>query len=201
MHLFCSSTTCVFFELFPKSAICVFLGYGAGQKGYHCFDPVSQKLYVSRHVVFLEHIPLFSVPASSHHMAQSDLIRIDPFDVEIEETPPIALEPVPDITLEPVPDITPEPIPDTTPEPVASIHRLQEPLSYREAICDPLWQNAMAEELAALDQTHTWDLVLLPPGKHTIGSCWVYKIKTKSDGSVERYKAQFVTKGYCNSLG
>jgi hypothetical protein len=44
-------------KLSSRSAICVFLGYGEGKKGYRCFDPITQKLYVSRHVVFLEHIP------------------------------------------------------------------------------------------------------------------------------------------------
>jgi len=43
-------------KLLAKSAFCVFLRYGLSQKGYLCFDPVSQKLYVSHHVVFLEHI-------------------------------------------------------------------------------------------------------------------------------------------------
>ncbi|TXG60844.1 hypothetical protein EZV62_012207 [Acer yangbiense] len=66
-------------KLSPRSAICVFLGYGEGQKGYCCFDPVTQKLYVSRHVVFLEHIPFFSILTSTHDMTKSDLIRIDPF--------------------------------------------------------------------------------------------------------------------------
>ena len=50
-----------------------------GEKGYSCFDPVSQKLYVSRHVVFLKHIPFFSIPASTHNLTKSELIHIDPF--------------------------------------------------------------------------------------------------------------------------
>ena len=55
-----------------KTAICVFLGYGAGQKGYRCYDPVSRKLYCSRNISFLEHIPYYSIPATSHDMTRED---------------------------------------------------------------------------------------------------------------------------------
>ena len=54
----------------------------------------------------------------------------------------------------------------------------------------------MSEELSALHKTDTWDLVTLPPGKSVIGSCWVYKIKTKSNGSIKRYKARLVVKRF-----
>jgi hypothetical protein len=62
---------------------------------------------------------------------------------------------------------------------------LHEPHSYREASSYPLWQKAMSDELHALSKTHTWDLVDLPPGKFALGCKWVYKIKTRADGSVE----------------
>jgi transposase InsO family protein len=66
-------------KLSSRSTICVFLGYGEGKKGYRCFDPITQKLYVSRHFVFLEHIPFFSIPSVTHSLTKSDLIHIDPF--------------------------------------------------------------------------------------------------------------------------
>ena len=59
----------------------------------------------------------------------------------------------------------------------------------------------MNEELQALDKTHTWDLVDLPPGKSTIGCCWVYKIKARFDGTVERYKVRLAAKGFTQEFG
>jgi hypothetical protein len=44
----------------------------------------------------------------------------------------------------------------------------------------------MAEEIAALERTGTWDLVSPSPGVRPIICKWFYKIKTRSDGSLER---------------
>ena len=76
---------------------------------------------------------------------------------------------------------------------LATLHELQ---SYREASTDPLWQIAMKEELDALTKNHTWDLVPLPPGQSVVGCKWIYKIKTRSNGSIEHYKARLVAKGF-----
>ena len=53
----------------------------------------------------------------------------------------------------------------------------------------------MKKEIHALEQNGTWTLENLPKGKKAIDSKWVYKIKFKPSGEVERYKARLVAKG------
>lgn len=54
----------------------------------------------------------------------------------------------------------------------------------------------MESELQLLDANNTWDLTYLPQYKKAIGSKWVYKIKHNLNGSIARYKACLVAKGY-----
>ena len=59
----------------------------------------------------------------------------------------------------------------------------------------------MSEEIATLERTGTWDLVPLPPQVTPITCNWVYKIKTRSDGSLEHYKARLVARGFLQEQG
>ncbi|KAG7549162.1 Retrotransposon Copia-like N-terminal [Arabidopsis thaliana x Arabidopsis arenosa] len=77
----------------------------------------------------------------------------------------------------------------------------KEPTSFKEAVLLQHWLDAMNLELDALVSTSTWEICSLPDGKHAIGCKWVYKIKYKSDGSIERYKARLVAKGYTQQEG
>lgn len=54
----------------------------------------------------------------------------------------------------------------------------------------------MKTELDALYNNKTWDIVTLSEGKVPIGCKWVYKIRRKADGIIERFKARPIAKGY-----
>jgi len=70
------------------------------------------------------------------------------------------------------------------------------PKSYKQVSSIPHWENAMTNEIKALEKNQTNYLVILPQNKSAIGCEWVYKVKFQVDGSVERYKAKLVAKGY-----
>jgi hypothetical protein len=59
----------------------------------------------------------------------------------------------------------------------------------------------MADELAALDHTYTWNIVPLPSHAVPITCKWVFKVKTKFDSSIERYKARLVARGFLQAQG
>ena len=59
----------------------------------------------------------------------------------------------------------------------------------------------MNAEIDALVSNNTWSLTPLPPNKKAIGCKWVYRVKYNADGSVERYKARLVTKGFTQQEG
>ena len=71
--------------------------------------------------------------------------------------------------------------------------------NYEEAVNSserPLWKEAIKSEVDSILQNHTWELVDLPPGCKLLGSKWIFKRKMKADGSIDKYKARLVIKGY-----
>ena len=52
----------------------------------------------------------------------------------------------------------------------------------------------MDEEVQALEDNHTWQIVDPPSDAKVLGGKWVYKIKRGVDGKPSRYKARWVVK-------
>lgn len=51
-------------------------------------------------------------------------------------------------------------------------------------------------KVATLRSTNTWQLVPPSPSQNVLGTKWVYRVKRKADGSIDRYKVCLVVKGY-----
>eukprot|EP00268_Persea_americana_P064715 TRINITY_DN8545_c2_g1_i1.p2 TRINITY_DN8545_c2_g1~~TRINITY_DN8545_c2_g1_i1.p2 ORF type:complete len:178 (-),score=36.69 TRINITY_DN8545_c2_g1_i1:1844-2377(-) len=75
------------------------------------------------------------------------------------------------------------------------------PSSYSHSKEIPKWQDAMTEELLALESNHAWGLVPRPVEAPIIGSKWIYSIKEKSDGNQDKYKAHLVAQGFKQEYG
>jgi hypothetical protein len=209
--------------------LCCFFGYGISQKGFCCYDPISRRLRISRHVEFWEHqtfssrqhfpfisssmTPIFTDPSIDLY---PDTVRDSALPSSSSEVPSLVLSPaagLPDsdptssTPLESPTDIRHSTLVRAPPSHFSdyycyfAIATLHEPHTYREASTNPLWQQAMADELDALHKTHTWDMTTLPSGKSAVGCKWVYKIKTRTDGSVERYKARLVARVFTQEYG
>ena len=75
------------------------------------------------------------------------------------------------------------------------------PSSVRDALADPHWCRAMEEEYAALLANQTWDLVPCPPGGNVVTSKWIWTHKRRADGTLDRYKARWVLRGFTQCPG
>ena len=78
---------------------------------------------------------------------------------------------------------------------VSSTHD-SEPSTFEEASQHSVWRDAMMDEYHSIMKNDVWEIVPRLEGKSVVTSCWLYKLKHVTDGSVEKYKARFVVRGF-----
>ncbi|RVW60070.1 Retrovirus-related Pol polyprotein from transposon RE2 [Vitis vinifera] len=190
-------------KLSAKAMKCLFLGYSRLQKGYRCYSLETHRYFISADVTFFEDSPFFSTTSES---------------LPVSEVLPIPIVSPPDAMclLDHFRFIIVASCRCSSP--FCLRHLLTHFLSLRlhlprlclllmtypllfgksthEALSHPGWRQAMVDEMAALHSNGTWDLVVLPSGKSTVGCRWVYAVKVGPDGQVDRLKARLVAKGY-----
>ena len=79
-----------------------------------------------------------------------------------------------------------------------------EPQTYKEVVNSTeglMWKEAIKSQIESILHNHTWELVNLPPGCKPLSFKWVFKRKRKVDGSIDKYKARLVIKGYKKTEG
>jgi hypothetical protein len=59
-----------------------------------------------------------------------------------------------------------------------------------------LWKAAVWIVIESIISNGTWEVVDRPYGCKPIGCNWVFKKKLRPDGTIERYKARLLAKGY-----
>ncbi|RVW70033.1 Retrovirus-related Pol polyprotein from transposon RE2 [Vitis vinifera] len=167
-------------KLSAKATKCIFLGYSRLQKGYRCYSSETHRYFLSADVTFFEDSPFFSTSESlpvSEVLPLSiifppDAVPSHPLQVyhrshRVAVPPSLAEVPVDSL-----------PIPSASPAP-ALPPSIDLPITLRKG-----WRQAMVDEMIALHSNGTWDLVVLPSGKFTVGCRWVYTVKVGPDGQI-----------------
>ena len=88
--------------------------------------------------------------------------------------------------------------------PLLYFNNINEPRTIDEALKTPEaveWKQAADEEMQAHETMNTWKLVPLSQRRKPVLCKWIFKVKDKSDGKIERFKARLVAKGYSQQPG
>src|SRR5579871_5854511 len=81
----------------------------------------------------------------------------------------------------------------------------EEPQTLQEAINHPThgkqWEEAIQYEYKSLIDNQTWKFVPLPKGRLIVGCKWIFRYKLGADGTIQRFRARLVAKGFTQTYG
>ncbi|UYV66641.1 K02A2.6-like, partial [Cordylochernes scorpioides] len=168
-----------------KTKKMIFVGYEHTSKNYRLYDPKSGQIVVCRNVTVREPNPVDTCDTQ---------MKIAPISIESEgSSQPQDEDSTQEGTCGPTHSYNLRPR-KTSQCDVASawIAESLEPVTYEEA---------MNEEKQALIKNKTWELMDFPDNAKAIGCKWIFLIKRKGNGEIDRYRARLVAKGFSQRRG
>ena len=200
-------------KLEPRAWKGVFVGYAPDSPAWLVYNPATRRMIRSRNVRFNEHAVIsMGEKSSSVELVDADEDgphACNPDAAESEEDDNDSGEQADETR-------SPQPTRSSTRErrppgewwiaanSSASIESPKEPASYKQALRSPQadeWQAAIRSEYDSLIARKTWKLVPRPAGRKLVDSKWVFKVKRNADGSIARYKARLVARGFTQEHG
>ncbi|KAL0368233.1 UNVERIFIED_CONTAM: hypothetical protein Scaly_1042200 [Sesamum calycinum] len=183
-------------KLSPRSVKCIFLGYSWTQKGYRCYDPQSRRSFTFADVTFFEFTPFYS-PQSS-----------------VVIPPPSVPLPVPTLSVPRIQNIHTLQVYSAVIAPstlICSARSSSNCSSWKPFCNTPMilllfgkvkaWKIAMDDEMSALISMGTWELVEVPPNADIVAYRWVFTLKFRADGTLERYKLVWLQRASLRHMG
>ena len=79
-----------------------------------------------------------------------------------------------------------------------------EPQTFKAAMSSSestYWKEAVNSEIESILSNYSWELTDLLPRNKPLGSKWIFKRKTKPDGTIDKYKARLIVKWYRQKKG
>lgn len=173
-------------KLGQRAKVGILVGYNIVSKGYRILNPITKKIYGSRSVKFNENDP----------WNWEKMIEESPNQDSIVANTPQAFD-----------DVSKKENYDDEHYAVKGTRTLQdvynrcdvalyEPALVNQALQSLKWKSAMEEEFKMIMKNDTWSLVDGLADQQVIGSKWVFMMKKNLDGSISKYNARLVVKGY-----
>ena len=213
-----------------KSERVVFIGYPHGCKGYKFWNPAKKKIFFSRDAIFHEVLllqdkveidieennPTETVQIQGENLGGdteqfgadnlcgdteqfgADSTTDNPVCSTYEETFMNSIKNLPPKRMVKAPSCSQCNFVESL------VNDPSEPSSIKAAWSSEYstqWKAATDDEFQSLSQMKTWKLVDKPEGANVVGSRWVFKVKRKSDNSIDRFKARLVAQGYSQKEG
>ena len=218
-------------RLDEKSELCIFIGYSETSKAYKSYNPLDNKLIISRDVIFYEG---GVYGHQKGHVEKTESVLDDDIIVDNDHKQPTNISVISGLTPQSSPSSiysTSSSSPTSSPSSTRKVRILSdiyqrsenqaheespigeivnfallakvdfETSCFEDACTNEVCMQAMQEEMDSIQRNDTWKLTELPHDKKNIGTKWVYKTKFNSDSSVEKHKARLVAKGFTEKHG